>query len=300
MLVGLGNALVDYVLPLKAENPFYAQIQENKGGFFHTSQEEFLQMAALAKGAEFSCGGSAANTLKAYAHCGGEAAFVGKIGADEQGEAFKKSLQDKGVCPCLSVSDSLPSGRTIVWVDENGEKTIAAKRLATARLQNEDIDWNKIIYADMLFAEAYWLDGNTPMLRKILRLAYADGIKIALSLADKNIVAERQRGLAMILPCVSILFGNKSEFEAMGGFLKNKKMLQVMTKGADGVDVAYQEKVVHYPALKVEKIVSTTGAGDAFAGGFLFGYMKTFNIAKAVDIGQKCATQVLTSVSSCL
>ena len=73
-----------------------------------------------------------------------------------------------------------------------------------------------------------------------------------------------------------------------------------MTKGADGVDVAYQEKVVHYPALKVEKIVSTTGAGDAFAGGFLFGYMKTFNIAKAVDIGQKCATQVLTSVSSCL
>ena len=66
------------------------------------------------------------------------------------------------------------------------------------------------------------------------------------------------------------------------------------------MDVAYHGKIIHYPAVKVETIVSTTGAGDAFAGGFLFGYMRTFNIAKAIDIGQKCASQVLTSVSSCL
>ena len=300
MLVGLGNALVVYALPLKVDNPFFTQIQENKGGFFHTSQDDFLKMVALTQNAEFFCGGSTANALKAYASCGGKAAFVGKIGADEEGAAFRNSLLDKGVIPCLSVCDELPTGRTIVWVDEDGEKTIAAKRLATARLQNEDIDWNKIIYADWLFAEAYWLDGNTPMLRKILRLAYASGIKIALSLSDKNIVMERQKGLSMILPCVSLLFGNENEFEAMGGFLNQKNMMQVMTKGADGVDVAYHGKIIHYPAVKVETIVSTTGAGDAFAGGFLFGYMRTFNIAKAVEIGQNCAAKILTCASSCL
>lgn len=298
MMVGLGNALVDYALPLKADNPFLAQIQENKGGFFHTSQDDFLNMLALTEGTKFSCGGSTANALKAYAHCGGECAFIGKVGDDARGEAFALSLSERGVRPCLAQNPDLPTGCSVVWVDENGEKTIAAKRLAGGHIQNADIDWVQVISAGWLLAEGYWLDGNNALLRRIVQLAYVAGVKIALSLSDEKIVSERTKTLAMILPYVSILFGNEAEFKALGGFVRHRKMLQLKTRGANGVDVYLNGRIVHYDAPSVQNVVSTTGAGDAFAGGFLFGYLRTFNISKSVALGQNCAASVLQSSKS--
>ena len=222
-------------------------------------------------------GGAPANVLAMLSKLGMHTAFIGKVGDDARGEAFALSLSERGVRPCLAQNPDLPTGCSVVWVDENGEKTIAAKRLAGGHIQNADIDWVQVISADWLLAEGYWLDGNNALLRRIVQLAYVAGVKIALSLSDEKIVSERTKTLAMILPYVSILFGNEAEFKALGGFVRHRKMLQLKTRGANGVDVYLNGRIVHYDAPSVQNVVSTTRQVlNAIANGQTYSELKEY------------------------
>ena len=147
VLLGMGNALVDFAAEVMPDQPFYAEIKQNKGGFFHTSEDEFEAMEQeLAKGRiiKRSCGGSVANSLKAFAKLGGKAAFVGRIGDDELGAYFAEDLHKFGIRPILNQAMAQRSGCSIVWLDENGEKTICAKRRAAKEFRENWLDWKAL------------------------------------------------------------------------------------------------------------------------------------------------------------
>lgn len=299
VLLGMGNALVDFAAEVMPDQPFYAEIKQNKGGFFHTSEDEFEAMEQeLAKGRiiKRSCGGSVANSLKAFAKLGGKAAFVGRIGDDELGAYFAEDLHKFGIRPILNQAMAQRSGCSIVWLDENGEKTICAKRRAAKEFRENWLDWKALAESDWLFVEGYWLDVNASLVVKIIKTAVAAGAKVAFTLSDPKMVVEYKPRIKNILPFVDIVFGNEAEFEALGGCRKIK--LAVKTMGENGVETCYKGNIMHYAPLRVERVVSTTGAGDAFAGGFLFRYMQDGNIRGAVSLGQKCAVQVLESQNS--
>lgn len=299
VVLGMGNALVDFVAKVTSNLSSNVKITQNKGGFFHTSEEEFESMEQeLAKGGiiKHSCGGSVANSLKAFVKLGGKAKFIGRIGDDELGAYFANDLQKKGIESLLRIAKAEKSGCSIVWLDEKGEKTICAKRRAAKTFKESMFCWKELPECDWVFVEGYWLDANASLVVKIIKAAVAAGVKVAFTLSDPKIVEEFRPQIKMILSLVDVVFGNEAEFVALGRGIKTR--LAVKTLGDKGVETCYKGQVVQYDAPKVEKVVSTIGAGDAFAGGFLFEYVQNGNIAKAVACGQGCSAVVLQSSES--
>lgn len=298
-LLGFGNAVVDFSVPLRADNPFYERLRQSRGGYMHTTEEEFAQMLSLVDAAAVkSCGGSVANSLKAYAKLGGDCGFGGKIGGDEAGRFFGEELAAYGIRDQMNVSAEEETGCTVVWVDEDGEKTVCAKRRASKYIRDRHIDLKEVINAGWLFVEGYWLDGNGAVVDMLLRLARVSGVKTAFTLSDPKIVAENRERLLQLMPYVTVLFGNEAEYAAADLPENAQPPLMLKTLGADGAECRSNGNIRRYAALGIEHPVSTTGAGDAFAGGFLYEYLKSRDIDKAVETGQECAAEVVSSEKS--
>ena len=296
MLFGFGNAMVDYTVPLTADNPCLEQINAEKGGFFRTDNATFDVLAQKLDVSQAVCGGSVANSLKAFAKLGGKATFFGKIGDDANGALFEQELEAYGIKSSLVKVDGQKSGCSIVFVAQDGEKTATAKRFVAARVFDRDIPWMPLISSDWLFAEGYWLDGNSAKVEKIIQTAYAAGVKIAFTLSDVKIVEENKACIERLMPYFSIVFGNKNEFEAYGAFEPLiKKQIWVKTLGAKGVDVIRKRCRSLFSAYVVDEVVNTNGAGDALAGGFLYQYIKTGSIEAAAKQGLICAAEVVSS-----
>ena len=298
-LLGLGNAIVDFGVPLCPDNPFYAMLASDKGGFAHTTQEEFSQMLALV-GSEAvrSCGGSVANSLHTYAKLGGKCAFAGRTGDDDIGRFFAGELEEYGIGNCLCVAEGEESGCAISWIDKSGEKTVCAKRRAARFVRSDAVNLALEQGAGWLFVEGYWLDGSAAIVEQTVCMAYAAGLKVAFTLADLKIVQEYRERLLRILPYVSVLFGNRREYEVMEIPAGKAPRLMLKTLGKDGVESVYRGQVCRYDAEAVSKTVNTTGAGDAFAGGFLYEYIRHRGIVRAVKTGQQCAAAVVQSAES--
>lgn len=298
-LLGFGNAVVDFSVPLRVDNPFYERLRQSRGGYMHTTEEEFEQMLSFVDvAAVTSCGGSVANSLKAYAKLGGACGFCGKVGGDDAGRFFAEELAAYGICDQMNVSAEEGTGCTVVWVDEDGEKTVCAKRRASKSIRDQHIDWKQVVKAEWLFVEGYWLDGNGAVVDLLLRLAYASGIKVAFTLSDPKIVEENREHLQQLMPYVTVLFGNNAEYIALDLPEDKFPLLALLTLGAKGVECLTDGCIYHYDALNVGKPVNTTGAGDAFAGGFLYEYLISRDMDKAIETGQKCAAEVVMSEKS--
>ncbi len=178
----------------------------------------------------------------------------------------------------------------MVLVHPDGEKSICAKRRASKIIKPKDINMELVSEAKALFIEGYWLDDNLLTVKKIINSARQNMIRIIFTLSDPQIVRQNLNFFSNYLKKVDILIGNEKEFEALGGLTAP---FCVKTRGADGVDLFYHGQRSHFAAEKIENPVNTTGAGDAFAGGFLWGMSQGFEPEKAVKIGQQCAADVL-------
>lgn len=296
MLFGFGNAMVDYTVPLTADNPFKEQIESERGGFFRTDNAAFEALAQNLDVSQAVCGGSVANSLKAFAKLGGQATFFGKIGDDANGALFERELEAYGITSALVKVDGQKSGCSIVFVEHDGEKTATAKRFVAARVFDRDIPWIPLISSGWLFAEGYWLDENSAKVEKIIQTAYAAGVKIAFTLSDVKIVEENKVCIERLMPYFSIVFGNKNEFEAYGAFEPLiKKQIWVKTLGEKGIEVISKGRCSFFEAHAVDKVVNTNGAGDALAGGFLYQYLKTASVEAAANQGLMCAAEVVSS-----
>lgn len=302
-VVGLGNALVDVIT--HEEDRFLADNGLHKGSMALIDEDRAAHLyAAMGVGTEMS-GGSAANTVAGVASFGGRAAFVGMVRDDELGGVFAHDLGTNGVTFAAPPATEGPStGRCLVVVTPDAERTMSTYLGAGAAVGPANIDPAVIGDAKVVYLEGYLFDSPAAKdaYRKASRIAHQAGGKVALTLSDSFCV-ERHRGewVGLVDDQVDVLFGNEDEVQVLCGtgfddalrHLQGRVEVAVITRGAAGSVIVTAERVVEVPAEDVPMLVDTTGAGDLFAAGFLYGYTQGLPLPECGRLGSRAAAEVI-------
>ena len=290
-VIGIGNALVDVLVQLNDE-AILSQYQLPKGGMqlidFATAQQLGKQLESLPK--SFVSGGSAANTICGLASLGVDTAFVGKVCNDEYGKQYTQNLVSWGV-KSLMIEGNNMSGFCTALISPDGERTMATFLGAAAELK--DIEINDDIFSgyDILHVEGYLLQNHT-LMKTILQKAKNNGLEIALDMASFNVVEDNLEFLQQIVnEYVDIVFANEDEafaytklnpMDALNCIAQQCK-IAVVKVGAKGSLVQENDKIVSLEAFPAQRI-DTTGAGDLYATGFLYGYVANFDLERSAKI----------------
>lgn len=296
---GIGMAMTDKKMRFDPADPIMQKTLPDKGGYARLTYEDFYALAER-PAISISAGGSVANSLRDLGKMGLKCVFAGKIGSDDEGQFFEKSLQECGVVSDLSVESEERSGICMVLVHDDGEKTVCAKARAAKKLREEDIDFGLLRQSRAVFVEGYLFDQNPLLVKKIVSTAKSGGCKLYLTLADKSCVRESKDLWREVLPDCDVLFGNGAEYSALDFDESRLPRLCVKTKGADGCEVWNGKKWRAFSARQGVSVVNTNGAGDAFAAGFIKGLAVGSGIEGCVDYGNETAARILESEVSCL
>lgn len=293
-IIGLGNALTDILVQVPDEG-ILRQLGVERGGMYLIDRERHHEMMSLIRHLPQSvaAGGSAANMVGGAATLGTAAAYVGHIGADSTGEAFRRCQQKKRIKPLLGISEATPSGKCISMVLPDGERTMltylgAALEVGTRQLTAENLRGYKV-----LFIEGYLL--NCPdVIEPAMRGAKAAGIQVALDAASFTVIREfRAYADRLIDRYVDILFANEDEAAALTGTETPELALEmlatrcgtvVVKTGAKGSLIAHGSERHRIGTIDAQP-VDKTGAGDLYAAGFLHGYSKGLSLRQCGEMG---------------
>lgn len=305
-VTAIGNALVDIIADAPDSFLTTHQIAKSAMTLIDTERAEKLY-TAIGPAVEMS-GGSAANTVAGIASLGGKAAFMGKVKADQLGEIFRHDLQAQGVhfATAPSKDSTTPTGRCLILVTPDAERSMNTFLGAAVEFGPTDIDAAVIRDSQVTYLEGYLFD--PPEAKKAFHRAAeivrASGRQLALTLSDTFCV-ERHRAefLALTKDHVDILFANQSELLALYQTQDLNKAIEsarahckiaITTLSAKGAIIAASSETVEVPTVPVAKPVDTTGAGDLFAAGFLFGVTHGKTLAEAGHIGAIAASEVIS------
>ncbi len=275
----MGNALVDVLTILKSDRTL-KEFDLPKGSMQLVSKEfsNSLLAGTLGLRRQQSSGGSAANTIHGLAHLGMETGFVGKIGKDNLGIFFEKDLKENNIAPVM-FHDLEETGRSIALISKDAERTMATFLGAAGDLHQEDVDSDLFKGYKYFHLEGYLVQSRA-LIRKAVRVAKAHDLIISLDMATYNIVSENREFLEkLIREYVDILMANETEAEALT-YKKADKALDAMAEMAEvavlkmGKDGSMVKRESEKCKIGIEKVnsVDTTGAGDLYAAGFLYGY----------------------------
>jgi sugar/nucleoside kinase (ribokinase family) len=308
-VIGIGNALVD-VLSQESEE-FLASHGLVKGAMQLVDEARARQLyEAMGPGIEVS-GGAAANTLVGVASFSGRAAYVGKVRNDQLGEVFAHDLRAIGVGYATPPATSGPAtGRCLVVVTPDAQRTLSTYLGAAVQLGPADVDTRLITRGRILYLEGYLFD--PPAAQQAFRVAagsaHAAGRKVALTLSDPFCV-ERHRAafLDLVEHHVDVLFANEAEirslyqvrdFDEALGRVRRHCELAALTRSERGSVVVAGDEVHVVKAHPVDSVVDTTGAGDLYAAGFLFGLSRGLGPAACGQLGSLAAAEVISHVGA--
>lgn len=306
-IIGLGNALVD-VLATLTEDELLHRLGLPKGSMtlIDADRRKLLQFYLDKLAPRLVTGGSAANAMAGLAGLGAPVGFVGKVGLDEYGRFFTDSMRRQGVDVHLFVDDQLPSGIASTFISPDGERTFGTYLGAASALTADDLSLDLFQGYSYLFVEGYLVQDHALLLRA-LQLAKEAGLQICLDLASYNIVKEeRDFFSALLKEYVDVVFANAEEARAFAG-CEPREALQVLSAlcdmtvvklGADGSLLKKGTELVHVPAVLPERVIDTTGAGDYFAAGFLYGCLCNCSLDKCGAIGSLLSAQVIATVGT--
>ncbi|MBN2236021.1 MAG: adenosine kinase [Bacteroidales bacterium] len=292
-ILGLGNALVDIMTQLEQES-LLATFGLPKGSMQLVDKKKSDEVIAGTKHLKTSlaAGGSAANTIHGLAKLGASCGFIGKIGKDEFGQYFSKDMINSGIQPLLIESET-ESGRAVALVSPDSERTFATYLGASIELSDTDLNPENFKGFAFLHIEGYLVQ-NHALIEKALQLAHQEGLQIALDLASYNVVEENLEFLRnMSKKYVNILFANEEEARAFTGESDPEKALDLIAELVDiaVVKVGKNGSYIKKDGIKYKVGVinaqskDTTGAGDLYAGGFLFGLLNGTTLQQAGEIG---------------
>jgi len=309
-VLGLGNAIVDVIT--RADDDFLVKHGMHKGSMSLIDEARAAKIYdAMGPATEIS-GGSAANTIVGVAGFGGRAAFIGRVKNDQLGAAFAHDIRAAGVAFETVPSPAGPStGRCYVLVTPDGERTMNTFLGAAQDLHPRDIDPDMVAGAAITYLEGYLWDPPHAKEAFIKAAAVAHEAKrlVALSLSDAFCVGRwRDEFLHLVRSgTVDLLFANEGElqslyqtddFDAALATLRGDARHAVVTRGAKGCVVIDGPSTIVAPASPVERVVDTTGAGDLFAAGFLFGTARGLAQDKAAQLGALAAAEVISHLGA--
>ncbi len=304
-VVGIGNAMVDVMA--KVGDGFLSERKLAKSEMTLVNAQDAGKIYADIMPEREVSGGSAANTVAGLASLGGAPAFIGKVHDDELGQEFSRSIGGAGVdffTPPLNQGPM--TGRSIVLVTPDAERSMFTYLGAAARLSAEDIDENIIKSTKIVYLEGYlWDEGEAKeAIKKACELAHKHNKKVAFSLSDKSCVdRHREEFLKLISDSVDILFGNEEEIKALfqePDFYKTLDMIKTevetaaITRSDKGSVIVNGRTKTFVEAEKVENVVDTTGAGDLYAAGFLYGYTQERSLGTCALIGGIAAAEIIS------
>jgi sugar/nucleoside kinase (ribokinase family) len=304
-VLGIGNAIVDVIA--RAEDDFLVRHDMNKGTMALIDEPRAQAIYdAMGPAVEIS-GGSAANTIAGIASLGARAAFVGKIKDDELGRAFSHDIRAAQVTfETPPAFDGPSTARCYILVTPDGERTMNTYLGAAQDLHPNDIDEDAVAAATITYLEGYLWDPRNAKdaFLKAAKIAHGAGRMVALTLSDAFCVDRwRDEFLHLVRSgTVDLLFANESEmhslyqtadFDTAVAALRADARLAVVTRSEKGCIVVNRGTTEEVPAFPVERVVDTTGAGDLFAAGFLFGLARGCDYRICGQLGVLAAAEVI-------
>ena len=305
-IYGIGAALVD--TEVKVADAFLDQYQIEKGVMTLVDQP---RQAELLKALDVSgqtlvrkSGGSACNTVVAAANFGANTLFSGKVAQDDDGACFTKDLADAGVSFYGSKADDAVTGKCLVMVTKDAERTMNTFLGASEEFTDSDIDQSALLNSEWFYIEGYLLTDNnrTAIVKEAVTFAKKSGVKIALSLSDPFVAQIFADNLnAIIGDGIDLIFCNKDEALAFTNtenisqaceLLKNVTKTFAMTDGANG-SIVYDGNNLTSVSAVPAKAVDTNGAGDMFAGAFLYGITLGKDCIWSAKLGNASAAKVV-------
>jgi sugar/nucleoside kinase (ribokinase family) len=301
----IGNAIVDVIA--NASDDFLTQEGLVKGSMRLIDAEEAERLYSHMGPAHQVSGGSAGNTAAGVAALGGRAGFIGQVAPDQLGEFYRHDLTAAGVefiTPATDVGE--PTARSMILVTPDGHRTMNTFLGAAQHLPKTALDEQQIHDSAILYLEGYLWDPETPryaMVRAI-EVAREAGRKVAFTLSDTFCVDRHRDGFNQLLDRrrIDILFANQAEVEALAGVahlesavaaIASKVDTLVVTRSEEGALAVRNGERADVPAESIDELVDTTGAGDLFAAGFLFGTARGKSLSESLRLGAISAAEVI-------
>jgi sugar/nucleoside kinase (ribokinase family) len=305
-ILGMGNALVDIMTELP-DDSLLKELDLRKGSMQLVDKkfsDQALERIQHLKKTEIS-GGSAANTICGLAAMGVETAFIGKVGKDRLGEVFEKDLIRNGIHPLLQHSSN-ETGHALALVSPDSERTFATQLGAAVELEPGDLTADMFQGYTHFYTEGY-LAQHHELIRRAAELAKENDMDVILDLASFNVVEDNLDFLRFLVrEYADVVFANADEARVYSGGKKPEDALAdiaedcwiaVVKTGKEGSLIQNGKQVYRVPASKVN-CIDTTGAGDLYAAGFLYGMLNNLHLPLCGEIGSIFAGKVIEIIGA--
>jgi sugar/nucleoside kinase (ribokinase family) len=306
-LLGISNAIVDVLTHVDLD--FLRKIGAEPGSMTLIDRDRAKEVYNMMGPATEMSGGSVANTVAGFANLGGSAAYIGKVRDDQLGRIFNHDMKSLGVDIRLpKAADGAPTARCHVLITADGQRTMQTYLGSCTELGLADITDSTIGAPKAILLEGYvWDIAEGPALaRKAVEISHRNGTAVALSLSDSFCV-ERHRDsfLEFVRDGVDIVIADEDEINALLGTatfeetlvqLGDFNNLFAMTRSDKGSVIVRGDETIVQPATRVDNVVDTTGAGDAWCAGFLYGWASDLPLSLCAQYGTYCATRVIQQV----
>lgn len=309
-ILGIGNAIVDRLIAV--DDAVLSRHRLSKGTMALVDGDTAARMlGALPEGVECS-GGSAANTLVGLAGLGVRTAYIGKVAPDRLGGVFSSDMKTIGVAfNTPPGTEQPPTAQCVVLVTPDAQRTMLTYLGACVELGPNDVPDELVASSAITYLEGYLWDrpAAKDAFRKAAAVAHAAGRRVALTLSDPFCVnRHRDEFRDLADNHVDILFANEAEItalyevatveEALALVPRHAGRITVVTRGAQGSTAMDAEHIVSVPAEAIARVVDTTGAGDLYAAGFLYGVVRGANLTTCARIGGIAAAEAISHVGA--
>jgi sugar/nucleoside kinase (ribokinase family) len=305
-VIAIGNAIVDVMAP--CDDALIDELGMTRGGMTLVDTDGAERLYAAMGPAKEISGGSAANTLAGLAALGAKCAFIGQVADDQLGEVFAHDIRAGGIhFDTPARPGEPPTARCLIFVTPDGQRTMNTFLGASQFLPSSALDDTLIASAGVLYLEGYLWDPEEPRaaMRKAIATARAAGRKVAFTLSDGFVIDRHGDDFRALIDdgLIDILFANHLELAALTGkpdfhdgiaALKDKVPTLVVTRSAEGALAVSNGEHAEVAAEPIEEVVDTTGAGDLFAAGFLFGHVRGEPLATCLRRGAIAAAEIIS------